>query len=378
MVNDGSHSYTYDAENRITQVDGGATATYVYDANGQRVRKLSGGVKIDYAYNSDGNVSGELWTPPGYFTVGYIYLNRQLVAEYKDSTTYFVHKDHLGSTRLLTRLDQTVCDSMDYLPFGEQISGDACTTHKFTGKERDSESGLDNFGARFDSSSLGRFMSPDWSANPEPIPYAKLDNPQSLNLYSYVDNNPVSRTDIDGHCWKSFFGEKLCNWFDWGHFVDDTHLNAALQKDADQARADIARTKNMTFNGQSPQDYAKGLNNQQAILAQRALVQILAGMAITNLQNPCGHTGTDMKCGVVIPLGLGSTGRTVAADLREQLAMEEVMADPKGTKTGVQMNDQRWHRSQGWVKMSQTVNGVEIHWVENTITGAVDDFKFAK
>jgi filamentous hemagglutinin len=56
--------------------------------------------------------------------------------------------------------------------------------------------------------------------------------------------------------------------------------------------------------------------------------------------------------------------------------MEEVMADPKGTKLPLQMNDQRWPGSQGWVKMSQTVNGVEIHWVENTITGAVDDFKF--
>jgi RHS repeat-associated protein len=55
---------------------------------------------------------------------------------------------------------------------------------KFTGKERDSESGNDNFGARYYSSSLGRFMSPDWSATPEPVPYAKLEDPQSLNLYT--------------------------------------------------------------------------------------------------------------------------------------------------------------------------------------------------
>ena len=43
-------------------------------------------------------------------------------------------------------------------------------------------------------------MSPDWSAKAEPVPYAKLDNPQSLNLYSYVGNNPLSRVDKDGHC----------------------------------------------------------------------------------------------------------------------------------------------------------------------------------
>jgi hypothetical protein len=47
---------------------------------------------------------------------------------------------------------------------------------------------------------MGRFMSPDWSSSPEPVPYAKLTNPQSLNLYSYVENNPLSATDADGHC----------------------------------------------------------------------------------------------------------------------------------------------------------------------------------
>jgi RHS repeat-associated protein len=68
-----------------------------------------------------------------------------------------------------------------------------------TGKERDAESGNDYFGARYYASSMGRFMSPDWSAKVMPVPYAKLDNPQSLNLYSYVWNNPLSRNDPTGH-----------------------------------------------------------------------------------------------------------------------------------------------------------------------------------
>jgi len=68
-----------------------------------------------------------------------------------------------------------------------------------TGKERDTESGNDYFGARYYSSSMGRFMSPDWSAQEEPVPYAKLDNPQSLNLYSYTLNNPLILVDTDGH-----------------------------------------------------------------------------------------------------------------------------------------------------------------------------------
>ena len=67
--------------------------------------------------------------------------------------------------------------------------------HKFTGKERDSESGLDYFGARYYASGMGRWMSPDWSAKVEPVPYAKLDNPQSLNLYTYALNNPLRNID---------------------------------------------------------------------------------------------------------------------------------------------------------------------------------------
>jgi RHS repeat-associated protein len=71
----------------------------------------------------------------------------------------------------------------------------------FTGKERDAESGNDYFGARYYASTMGRFLSPDWSAKIEPVPYAKLDNPQSLNLYAYVQNNPLARFDPDGHRW---------------------------------------------------------------------------------------------------------------------------------------------------------------------------------
>ena len=71
----------------------------------------------------------------------------------------------------------------------------------YTGKERDAESGLDYFGARYYASNMGRWMSPDWSAKEEPVPYANLDDPQSLNLYGYVGNNPLSKADKDGHCW---------------------------------------------------------------------------------------------------------------------------------------------------------------------------------
>ncbi len=71
--------------------------------------------------------------------------------------------------------------------------------YRFTGKERDSESTLDEFGARYYGSSVGRFMTPDWAAGPSEVPYANSGNPQSLNLYSYVQNNPTTMRDPDGH-----------------------------------------------------------------------------------------------------------------------------------------------------------------------------------
>lgn len=69
----------------------------------------------------------------------------------------------------------------------------------FTGKERDAESGLDYFFARYYSSDLARFMTPDWAAAPTAVPYATFGDPQSLNLYAYVNNNPNTGIDMDGH-----------------------------------------------------------------------------------------------------------------------------------------------------------------------------------
>jgi RHS repeat-associated protein len=69
-----------------------------------------------------------------------------------------------------------------------------------SGKERDSETGLDYFGARYYGSNMGRWMSPDWAGSPEPVPYAEFTDPQTLNLYGYTRNNPLSHVDADGHC----------------------------------------------------------------------------------------------------------------------------------------------------------------------------------
>ncbi len=67
------------------------------------------------------------------------------------------------------------------------------------GKERDPETNNDDFGARSYASAYGRFLSADWSSTPTPVPYANLTNPQTLNLYAMVSDNPESFADLDGH-----------------------------------------------------------------------------------------------------------------------------------------------------------------------------------
>lgn len=167
---------------------------YLYDADGKRVSKKVSGVESDYIFDPSGNPMTIYGSGCGYcWSWGFVYANGRLLAEYENSTTYFVTTDHLGSTRLMTAMNKSVYDSMDYMPFGEQIAGATGSTHKFTGKERDAESNLDNFGARYNSSQLGRFMSPDpenYGANPT--------NPQSWNMYAYVLNNPLTFVDPFG------------------------------------------------------------------------------------------------------------------------------------------------------------------------------------
>jgi RHS repeat-associated protein len=115
------------------------------------------------------------------------------------ATRYYL-ADHLGSARMEFSGGGWPIWSEDFAPYGQEIAPQSTpNNYKFTGKERDQESGLDYFGARYYASSMGRWMSPDWADKPEAVPYSSLGDPQSLNLYGYVGNNPLSRADATGH-----------------------------------------------------------------------------------------------------------------------------------------------------------------------------------
>ena len=109
--------------------------------------------------------------------------------------------DSLDSARIITDNTGVVYYDADFTPFGgERAYADSYPTlFKFEGKMRDYETGNDDFGARYYSNRFGRWLSADWSNVPVAVPYANLTNPQTLNLYSMVADDPESFADLDGH-----------------------------------------------------------------------------------------------------------------------------------------------------------------------------------
>ncbi len=180
------------------------TATYTYDGDGRRVTKTTGGVTTTYVYDAKGDLASEYSTQP----------------PPPPCLTCYVTTDHLGSTRVVTDETAAITARHDFLPFGEELTTSNRTAalgygaydnvmHKYTGKERDAESGLDFFGARYFSGAQGRFTSPD-----QPIIDQFPQDPQSWNMYSYGRNNPLKYTDPTGQavqvCTNDESGKQTC------------------------------------------------------------------------------------------------------------------------------------------------------------------------
>jgi RHS repeat-associated protein len=150
-----------------------------YDAENRLARALTGGYEWKYRYNGEGRrVAGERWNNGALELTrsDYYGAEGELPAEVQGALpTGWERKHvglyHLGSTRLVLKASgsgfEMVDSRHDYLPFGEEVPdrgagyGDAAVVVKFTGKERDAETGLDYFGARYLSSGLGRFTGVD-------------------------------------------------------------------------------------------------------------------------------------------------------------------------------------------------------------------------
>jgi len=221
LLNDGLHTYTFDAENRIKNVD--ATSAYTYDGEAQRVKKLMG-ENTRFVYGIGGKLVAEFDGATGVLKKEYIYGAGGLVATIvpnaqAGSGTQYTTSDNLGSPRVVTNASAAVVSRYDYMPFGEELGAGVGgrssgigygaadgIRKKFTGYERDTETGLDYAQARYFSSTQGRFTSAD-----PLLASAKPADPQSWNRYSYVGNNPMVFIDPSGMAARPG-GRNISNW----------------------------------------------------------------------------------------------------------------------------------------------------------------------
>jgi RHS repeat-associated protein len=191
MTHDSSSNlnYTYDMENRLSSVAG---YTYTYDADGNRVEKSNGTTGTLYWYLTPGVVAES--DLAGNLQAEYVFSNGQRVArkDFPANTVSYYLSNHLGTSSVIADASGNLKAESDFYPWGGelQLTNNDPNHYKFTGDEHDSESSLEHTMFRHLSAAQGRWITPD--------PYlGSMDftNPQSMNRYSYVANDPANSID---------------------------------------------------------------------------------------------------------------------------------------------------------------------------------------
>lgn len=146
----------------------------------------------------------------------------------RDDEPYYYHPDHLGGAAWITDNSGTPVQYLHYAPYGELVANQIPYGYderfKFTGKERDAETGYDYFGARYYWSALGHFISPDPLSGKTP----------DISSYAYCGWNPVNRIDPDGRVWESIWDVAWLAW-DGASFLYNTIAGNAQEAAMDAA-----------------------------------------------------------------------------------------------------------------------------------------------
>ncbi len=203
QTQDALHTYFYDGENRLIQVDGTkgtcstATACYIYDAEGRRAGKTLGASTVYYLFDLNQKEVAEV-SSAGVWNRGEVYAGNRHLVTYSggaDGVTYFTAADWLGTERMRTGLT-SIIETCTSLPFGDSqtCSGSETSPLHFTGQHFDSESSLTRMLFRQHSMTEGRWTSMDPAGKSATDP----SNPESWNLYAYVMNNPLRLVDPTG------------------------------------------------------------------------------------------------------------------------------------------------------------------------------------
>ncbi len=202
LISDGEQCYSYNDANQLAAVRTCANnqliVEYLYDHAGRRIieKHYQNGQLAETVYTIGQHTETAVPAGGARTDTTYIRVNNELVARNNpDASTTYYHPDHLGSTSLLTDASGAVVEETRYYPFGVVREGGALSRFLYTGQEADAETGLYYYGARFYDPALARFVQPD-SLLPDAY------DPQQLNRYSYVVNNPLKYVDPTGN-WPS-------------------------------------------------------------------------------------------------------------------------------------------------------------------------------
>jgi RHS repeat-associated protein len=200
MTSDGTNCYTYNDANQLSQVtncgSGQTVAQYLYDYQGNRIEKkiYTNGTLQKTVYSpNNGYETVKLSSNGATLNTTYYQVNDQTIAKKNpDGTKNYYLNDNLGSTNVLTDQNGNVVEKTTYYPYGEVRSGGTQSKYLYTGQENDAETALDYYNSRYYEPHIQRFTQPDTLLT-------NIYNPQSLNRYSYVENNPLRYTDPSGH-----------------------------------------------------------------------------------------------------------------------------------------------------------------------------------
>jgi RHS repeat-associated protein len=181
-------SFTYNYDHRPASItSAGLTTSYLYDAQGTRVKKNNAGGSVQYV--------GGIYELRGSAVTKYYMLGGMRVAKRDGNGNTWFHVDHLGSNRLATNQSGVEVKRYEYSPFGKVVNeaGSQPDSHRFTGQEADDETGLIFFQSRYYDPVVGRFVQADGL-----LPSGG-NSPQELDLYAYALNSPINYVDPTGH-----------------------------------------------------------------------------------------------------------------------------------------------------------------------------------
>jgi RHS repeat-associated protein len=212
-------TYTYDHANRLTQVVSGTLTTgFTYNGAGDRVAKTVDGVTTDYVLDPAAGLTQVLQETSGGQATSYLY-GHDLLAQYDSGTWAYHVNDGLGSVRGLADPTGQVMQSHNFSPFGVPLGESGGEPYGYTGEQWDASAGLVFLRARYYQPVTGRFLTKD----PNP---GSIYQPQTLNPYVYVLNNPVNDRDPSGEQGENEEEERFGEFLE---FADDFLLGAAYQ-----------------------------------------------------------------------------------------------------------------------------------------------------